>query len=79
MSLKIATLESIIATRVKQAWQYRVDINATREERNKMVAWCHSNVKGAWRSNEVFVDYFHFENDADAMMFMLKFGGSKAE
>ena len=66
-------------TRVKQHWMYRVDINASREERNKMIAWCNSNVKGAWRNSEVFVDYFQFEEDADAMMFMLKFGGSKAE
>lgn len=78
MSLKIATLDQIMDTRVKQAWMYRVDINATPDELFKMNAWCENNANGNWRVNTAYIDYFQFELDSDAMMFMLKFGGMKS-
>lgn len=77
MSPKIATLDEIMATRVKQQWLYRVDVTVTDEEMAKMKAWCESNASGAWRVNTRFIDYFQFEKDSDAMMFMLKFGGAQ--
>lgn len=77
MSPKIATLDQIMATRVKQAWLYRVDVTVTNEEMGKMKAWCETNASGKWRVNTQFIDYFQFEKDSDAMMFMLKFGGAQ--
>ncbi len=76
---KIATLEEILATRVKQQWMYRVDINANTHELKEMSDWCQTKTTGKWRYNERIVDYFQFENDSDAMMFMLKFGGRKRQ
>lgn len=77
MSHRIATIEELMATRVKQAWMYRVDVNATKEDIDRMSTWCENNVKGTWRVNTQYIDYFQFEKDSDAMMFMLKFGGHK--
>lgn len=77
MSHKIATLDEIMSTRVKQQWMYRVDVTVTSEEMDKMTAWCETNARGAWRVNTRFIEYFQFEKDSDAMMFMLKFGGSQ--
>ena len=77
MSHRIATLDEILSTRVKQSWQYRVDIDATQAEIDRMTAWCENNVKGTWRVSTQYIDYFQFEKDSDAMMFMLKFGGLK--
>lgn len=79
MSMKIATLSDILNTRVKQQWMYRVDVNADKEDLDNMSNWCNTNARGTWRVNTQYIDYFQFELDSDAMMFMLKFGGSKAE
>jgi hypothetical protein len=67
-----------MSTRVKQQWLYRVDVTVTDEEMAKMTAWCETNASGEWRVHTRFIDYFQFEKDTDAMMFMLKFGGMKA-
>ena len=79
MSLKIATIDEIMNTRVKQSWMYRVDINANGFEIREMINWCETRAAGKWRCNQVIIDYFQFEKDSDAMMFMLKFGGKKRQ
>jgi hypothetical protein len=73
---KVTTLNEILATRARTMFPYRVNFNnipvAQVEE---MAVWCINNCTGLWREEHVHALYFQFENDYDAMMFMLKFGG----
>jgi hypothetical protein len=73
---KVATLNELLATRARAVFPYRVNFNhipvAQVEE---MAVWCINNCAGLWREEHVHALYFQFENDYDAMMFMLKFGG----
>ena len=80
MSLKIATLNDVLATRSKMIWSRRINFDTlTFDDINEMKTWCETHCKGLWRCEQYYALYFQFENDADAVMFMLKFGGSKAE
>jgi hypothetical protein len=73
---KVTTLNEILATRARTMFPYRVNFNnipvAQVEE---MAVWCINNCTGLWREEHIHALYFQFENDYDAMMFMLKFGG----
>lgn len=73
---KIASLNHVLATRVRAVFPYRVNFNnipvAQVEE---MAVWCINNCKGLWREEHYHALYFQFEDDYDATMFMLKFGG----
>ena len=72
---KIASLENIMATRMKQTWKHRVDIKKHSDlDTAAMKAWCLKNCQGTWNAETVWAHYFQFENDYDAMMFMLKWG-----
>jgi hypothetical protein len=42
-----------------------------------MAVWCITNCRGLWREEHYHALYFQFEDDYDAMMFMLKFGSSE--
>lgn len=75
---KIATLGQLLATRVKVTWPYRINLRVnSAAELDKMRDWCENHAKGKWRVSTEFIDYFQFQDDADAVMFMLKFGGSR--
>lgn len=73
---KIASLNHVLSTRVRAVFPYRVNFNnipvAQVEE---MAVWCINNCKGLWREEHYHALYFQFEDDYDATMFMLKFGG----
>jgi hypothetical protein len=73
---KVASLNELLATRARAVFPYRVNFNnipvAQVEE---MAVWCINNCQGLWREEHYHALYFQFENDYDAMTFMLKFGG----
>lgn len=75
---KIATLEQILATRVKVMWPYRINLHqASAADLDAMYEWCTAHTAGKWRVSTEFADYFQFQEDQDAVMFMLKYGGSR--
>ena len=75
---KVATLEQLLATRAKVTWPFRINFNMpTRAEVHKMYAWCETNAVGKWNASTEFADYFQFQDERDAVMFMLKFGGTR--
>lgn len=78
MAIKIPTLNSILSTRARATFPYRINFNTVGYETlPKMKEWCESNCKGLWRNEQVHAIYFQFENDYDATVFMLKWGGAE--
>jgi hypothetical protein len=67
-----------LATRARAVFPYRINFERIGYETlPKMKEWCKANCKGLWRNEQVHAIYFQFENDYDAMMFMLKWGSAK--
>jgi hypothetical protein len=78
MAIKTPTLNSILATRARATFPYRINFNTVGYETlPRMKEWCESNCKGLWRNEQTHAIYFQFENDHDATMFMLKWGGAE--
>ena len=72
---KISTLNEILATRAKMRFPHRVDFDIIGYQLLPvMKQWCEENCKRVWRCEHFSALYFQFENDYDAMMFMLKWG-----
>jgi len=73
---KVASLNELLATRARAVFPYRVNFNQiTIAQVEEMAVWCINNCQGLWREEHYHALYFQFEDDYDAMMFMLKFGG----
>jgi hypothetical protein len=73
---KVASLNELLATRARAVFPYRVNFNQiTVAQVEEMAVWCINNCQGLWREEHYHALYFQFEDDYDAMMFMLKFGG----
>jgi len=73
---KVASLNELLATRARAVFPYRVNFNnITHNQIEEMAVWCINNCQGLWREEHYHALYFQFEDDYDAMMFMLKFGG----
>ena len=76
--LKTANLNKILANRSRATFPYRINFDRVGYETlPKMKEWCESNCKGLWRNEQVHAIYFQFEDDYDATMFMLKWGGAE--
>lgn len=74
---KIASLNQLLATRARAVFPYRVNFDHIKlSQITEMADWCTNNCKGIWREEHYHALYFQFENDYDAVMFMLKFGGT---
>jgi hypothetical protein len=72
---KIASLNEILATRVRAVFPYRINFETVNlDALSKMKTWCEENCSGTWRCENFFALYFQFENDYDATMFMLRWG-----
>jgi hypothetical protein len=73
---KVATLDSLLATRARATFPYRVNFDGiTHTQIEEMAVWCINNCKDLWREEHYHALYFQFTDERDAMMFMLKFGG----
>jgi len=73
---KVGTLNELLAIRARAVFPYRVNFNQIPiAQIEEMAVWCINNCTGLWREEHYHALYFQFENDYDAMMFMLKFGG----
>jgi len=75
---RVGTIQEILATRAKISFPYRVNFNnITFDQINEMSEWCTKHCKEIWREEHFFALYFQFTDERDAIMFMLKFGGSR--
>jgi len=76
--VKIATLNNILATRARATFSHRINFQEVGYETlPKMKEWCEENCTGLWRNEQVHAVYFQFEEDRDATMFMLRWGGAE--
>lgn len=74
---KVGSLQDILASRMRIHYRYRVNFNKIDyESLPLMKAWCESNCKGVWRAEHTNALYFQFDDDYDATMFMLRWGGA---
>ncbi len=73
---KVGSLNEILGTRSRAVFPYRINFDQIQlAQITEMADWCTRNCKGLWREEHYYALYFQFENDYDAVMFMLKFGG----
>jgi hypothetical protein len=76
--MKTATLNNILATRARATFSHRINFQEVEYlTLPKMKEWCEENCTGLWRNEQVHAIYFQFENDHDATMFMLRWGGAE--
>jgi hypothetical protein len=76
--MKTADLREILATRSRATFAHRINFDKVGYDTlPKMKEWCESNCTGLWRNEQVHAIYFQFEDDYDATMFMLRWGGAE--
>lgn len=76
--MKLASLKEIMATRSRATFSHRINFDTIGyESLDPMREWCKNNCTGLWRLEHVHALYFQFEDERDAMMFMLRWGGAK--
>jgi hypothetical protein len=76
--MKIATINNILATRARATFSHRINFQTVDYETlPKMKQWCEENCQGLWRNEQVHAIYWQFENEKDATMFMLRWGGAE--
>lgn len=76
--MKLASLNQIMATRSRASFSYRINFDAVGYSTlPKMKEWCEDNCRGLWRSETHHAIYWQFEDDYDATMFMLRWGGAE--
>lgn len=74
----VTTLNEILATRARIRFPHRVNFETVPLVNiDQMKSWCEKNCTGIWRSEHYHALYFQFENDYDATMFVLRWGGAK--
>jgi hypothetical protein len=74
---KVGSLNDILASRSRITYRYRVNFdNIPLDNITRMKEWCEQNCKGIWRAETFFALYFQFDDDNDATMFMLRWGGA---
>ena len=75
MVVKTASINEILATRARATFSHRVNFDTIGyESMDQMRYWCEENCQGLWRLQHVHALYFQFEEERDAMMFMLRWG-----
>lgn len=74
-TLKIATLNEILATRACAVFRHRINFDKIPLANvDTMREWCEQKCSGVWRKETYYARYFQFELDTDATMFMLCWG-----
>jgi len=75
MVVKTAAIHDILATRARATFSHRVNFDTIGyESMDLMRQWCTENCQGLWRLQHVHALYFQFEEERDAVMFMLRWG-----
>lgn len=73
--MKTASINEILATRARATFSHRVNFDTIGyESMDQMRSWCEENCQGMWRMQHVHALYFQFEEERDAVIFMLRWG-----
>ena len=71
-------LTQILATRSRAVFSYRINFkNIGYANIDKMKEWCETNCEGIWRQETHYALYWQFEQERDAMLFMLRWGSAE--
>lgn len=74
-SFKVASVNEILATRARATFSYRINFDFIGvNNKHDMNRWCEENCQGLWRSETYHALYWQFEEERDAMTFMLRWG-----
>lgn len=77
MANNLTTLNEILATRARATFAYRINFDSVGYSTlPKMIDWCDKNCEDIWHCERTHALYFQFDNERDATMFMLKWGGA---
>ena len=68
-------LDSVLESRTKTAWPYRVDVN-TNTTQKTVNAWCEKHCKGKFTSTQLgnSLIIYRFKNQNDMTLFLLRWG-----
>lgn len=70
-------LKQILATRARATFSHRVDFQTVGYLNvDQMKWWCEENCKGLWRCEIHHALYWQFEEEKEAMMFMLRWSSA---
>lgn len=76
--MRIASVQEILATRARATFSHRINFDTCGYDTiEKMKQWCTDNCQGLWRCETHHALYWQFEEERDAMVFTLKFGGAE--
>jgi hypothetical protein len=76
--LKIASIQEILATRVRATFSHRINFDRIGYGNlDPMREWCNEKCYGLWRCETTHALYWQFEDEKDATMFMLRWGGAE--
>jgi hypothetical protein len=71
--VKTATIEDVLATRMRSEWPYRVNFDQIGYHAlDEMKQWCEKNCQGQYRFEHVHALYFQFKEERDAFLFKLR-------
>ena len=75
---QIGSVQEILATRARATFSYRINFDQVGYTTlPKMKEWCEEKCQGLWRCESFHALYFQFEQERDATMFMLRWGGAE--
>jgi hypothetical protein len=76
--MRIASVQEILATRARATFSHRINFNNVGYiNLEPMNSWCNENCSGLWRCETTHALYWQFEEERDAMLFMLRWGGAE--
>jgi hypothetical protein len=76
--LKLSNLQEVMATRARATFSYRINFQTVGHDTLiKMKEWSAENCQGLWRCESYHALYWQFEDEHDAMMFMLRWSGAE--
>jgi hypothetical protein len=76
--MKLASLNQTMATRSRATFSHRINFDTiSYSVLPVMKQWCEDNCRGLWRNEQVHAIYWQFEDEQDAMMFMLRWGSAE--
>lgn len=72
-----AKLKQILATRSRATFSHRINFQTVGYLNiDQMKWWCEENCKGLWRCETHHALYWQFEDEKEAMMFMLRWSSA---
>jgi hypothetical protein len=76
--MRIASVQEIMATRARATFSHRINFQTIGYDNlDQMREWCHRTCQGLWRCETHHALYWQFEEEQDATMFMLRWGGAE--